>query len=143
MPLSYRGPRKLPSEAWETTTPPFGGWRCFTAGAVPGSRPGLLLDLDLRRGEDLLLAVLLDSTGHLGLLGFRADGLVVGLARLLVEVVNDILIAVLHLQHSHALRLELQVALGAGEGAFVGLLLRLLFLGRRGQRQGEHQRQAQ
>jgi hypothetical protein len=102
----------------------------------------LLVEIDLGHLDGLLAVLLGDGAGDLALLGFLADGLVVLLAALVVEVVDLFLVRVLGLalDDGRALRLafDLQVALGAGDRAGDRDFLGLLF-GPNAQRQGEYE----
>src|SRR5262249_34264087 len=103
-------------------------------GAVrnPISTPVRLLELHLANSHDLLAALLRNGARHRSFLRLHADRLVVLLVPSGIEVVDGVLVAVLHHDYRRASLGLLQVALGAGDRALEGngFPFFLLFLGR-------------
>src|SRR5438552_857355 len=87
----------------------------------------LAIELNLAH-LDIVLAVLFgDGSRHGALLRFRADRLVVLLVASGIEIINDVLVAVLHLDDGLALVGLFEIALGTGNGAFERFLFLLVF----------------
>src|SRR6516162_2038383 len=97
----------------KTATPPGEGWRCLASRAFLGARRRLL-EINLAYFDHLLAVLFRNFAFDSSFLGFGADFLVVLFAGVRVEVVDGILVAVLHNDHRHAGLFLLEVALGAG-----------------------------
>src|SRR5207244_3209921 len=97
-----------------------------------------LFEVNLGDFDGLLAVLFRDLAGHCAFLRGRADRLVFLLVAGLVEVVDDVFAALLHLDDGGAARLafNLEVALGARDGALEGHLL--VVGGQHSRHHGEH-----